>query len=408
LFLITIAVLAPLLANHKPLYVSYKGNSLFPAFSFKNNLAIKVNGREEILQYDIIDWKKLNCDKIIFAPIAYSPSKTDYANADYVSPNGKQYFTQMNGQPVEIPPRFKHWLGTDKLGRDVLSGLIHGTRISLAIGILSMALSALIGIFLGAIAGYFGDYQLKISKGIFWMLIPGLIAGYFYAFELRSFILKDSLQDSTLQFLFQFLLSILIFAFVMTLFSLTGKLLNTFSFFNKPVSIKTDSLVSRLIEILISLPGLILIVSIAAITKPSIINLILLIGITSWTDIARLTRAEFLKLRNIEFIEAARALGFNRRRIIFRHALPNGIAPAFIAIAFGIASAILAESGLSFLGIGVPQDVVTWGSLLAQGRENFSAWWMVVFPGFAIFITVTVFNLVGEGLRDALDPKLRS
>src|SRR6185436_6325668 len=102
-----------------------------------------------------------------------------------------------------------------------------------------------------------------------------------------------------------------------------------------------------------------------------------------------------------------RALGYNRRRIIIRHVLPNGVAPALIAIAFGIASAILYESALSFLGIGVPQDIVTWGSMLANGRENFNAWWLVIFPGCAIFITVTVFNIFGEGLRDALDPKLR-
>lgn len=100
-------------------------------------------------------------------------------------------------------------------------------------------------------------------------------------------------------------------------------------------------------------------------------------------------------------------MGFSTLRIIFKHALPNAMAPALITIAFGIAAAILIESGLSFLGIGVPQDIVTWGSLLAAGKENFSAWWLVIFPGFAIFITVTAYNLIGEALRDAMDPKLR-
>ncbi|HKR03376.1 MAG TPA: ABC transporter permease [Bacteroidia bacterium] len=403
-----IALLAPVIANEKPLYVSYKGYSLFPAFSFKTNLLLKINDTEEHLQYDLVEWKKLKCDKIIFAPVAYSPSKTDYTNADYVSPNGEQVFINEKGVPEKMPVQFKHWLGTDKLGRDVLAGLIYGTRISLTIGIFSMAIAAFIGIMLGAMAGYFGDTQLKISRGVSWMLMAGLIIGFFYAFQLRSFTIKDSLQNSIITFLFQFLLSLVIFAFVLTLFYFAGKLLNVFSFFNKQVFIKADSAVCRLIEILSSLPVLILIISIAAITRPSLINLVLLIGFTFWTDIARLTRAEFLRLRNLEFIEAARVLGFKRRRIILRHALPNGVAPALIAIAFGIASAILSESALSFLGIGVPQDVVTWGSLLASGRENFSAWWMVVFPGCAIFITVTVFNIFGEGLRDALDPKLRS
>lgn len=411
IFLIIIAVFAPLIANEKPLYVSYKGNSLFPAFSLKKNVVIKFYNEmpgkkevtEELLQYDLVDWKKLQCDKIIFAPITYSPSKSDYVNADYVAPDGEQFFSGKK----EMPSRFKHWLGTDKLGRDVLSGLIHGTRISLTIGILSMAIAAMIGIFLGAMAGYFGDYLLKTSRGVFWMIVLGMIVGYFYAFQIRSFVLTDSLQASTLLFLSQFLFSLLIFAFVLVVFYSFGKLLNRVSFLSKPVFIKVDAIVSRAIEILISLPRLILIISIAAIARPSLINLMIIIGLTSWTDIARLTRAEFLKLRNLDFIEAARALGYSGMRIIFRHALPNGIAPALVAIAFGIASAILIESSLSFLGIGVPQDVVTWGSLLAQGRENFNAWWLVIFPGLAIFITVTVYNLIGEGLRDAMDPKLK-
>ena len=408
IFLAIVALLAPVIANEKPLYVSYKGFSLFPAFSFKNNVRIKSNAGEELLQYNLVDWKKLKCDKIIFAPVPYSPSKTDYANADYVSPGGEQFLAGTNGEPEKMPARFKHRLGTDKLGRDVLSGLIYGTRISIAVGIFSMAIASLIGIFLGAIAGYFGDYDLRISRGIFWMLIAGMIAGYFYAFELRGFKLRDALQTSTIAFLFQFLISILVFIFITTVFYFAGKLLNTISFFNKQVFIKADSIVNRLIEILSSLPLLILIISIAAITRPSLINLVLIIGLISWTDIARLTRAEFLKLRKMEFIEAARALGYSRKRIIFRHALPNGIAPALIAISFGIAGAILVESSLSFLGIGVQPDAVTWGTLLAAGRENFSAWWLVIFPGCAIFITVTVFNIFGEGLRDALDPKLRS
>ncbi|MFI5220335.1 MAG: ABC transporter permease [Bacteroidia bacterium] len=397
IFLVVIALLAPLIANEKPLYVSYIGNGLFPAFSFKKQIVI--NNGSEIISYETTDWKKLKCDKIIFAPIPWSPLTTDYANADYVAPGHEQ-----GSKPV----KFRHVLGTDKLGRDVLTGLIHGTRISLTIGILSMAIASLIGIFLGAMAGYFGDEGIKTTRGIFWMIVIGIAAGYFYAFQTRSFVLKDALQESTLMFLFQFIISIVIFAFVLMLFYLLGKLLSSVSFFSKKVFIKVDSIVSRTIEILISLPILILIISIAAIARPSLINLMIIIGLTFWTDIARLTRAEFLKLRNIEFIEAARSLGYSKRRIIFRHALPNGIAPALVAISFGIASAILAESALSFLGIGVPQDMVTWGSLLAQGRENFNAWWLVIFPGFAIFITVTVYNLIGDGLRDALDVKLKS
>ena len=134
----------------------------------------------------------------------------------------------------------------------------------------------------------------------------------------------------------------------------------------------------------------------------------LIIGLISWTSIARFTRAEFFRTRSLNYIEASRALGFSERRIIFKHALPNSIAPVFVAIAFGVAVAIITESSLSFLGIGVPDDLVTWGALLRAGQERFTAWWMVVFPGTAIFLTVTIFNLIGDALRDATDPKLKN
>ena len=131
-------------------------------------------------------------------------------------------------------------------------------------------------------------------------------------------------------------------------------------------------------------------------------SLILIIGLTSWTEIARLVRAEMLKTRESEFMQSAEASGISMTRQIFRHALPNVLAPALTAITLGAASAILIESGLSFLGVGVPADVVTWGSLLNEGRQNFDAWWLVAFPGFAIFITVASLNLLGDALNEML------
>jgi peptide/nickel transport system permease protein len=132
-----------------------------------------------------------------------------------------------------------------------------------------------------------------------------------------------------------------------------------------------------------------------------------IIGLTGWVNIARLTRAQFLQVRSYDYVAAARSLGYSNNRIMFRHILPNAIGPILIPAAFGVAGAILAESGLSFLGIGVPAESITWGSLLAGARSNMAAWWLVIMPGMAIFITVTLYNLLGDGLRDALDPKLR-
>ena len=168
-----------------------------------------------------------------------------------------------------------------------------------------------------------------------------------------------------------------------------------------------DNVISRLIEVMICFPTFILILALAAlIEQRSIFHVMIIIGVTSWTGVARLIRAEFLKHRELEYAEAARALGIPTRRIIFRHILPNAIAPVLVAATFGIASAILVESSLSFLGIG-DITVPSWGETLNAGRLEGKAW-LILSPGLAIFFVVTVFNLVGEGLRDALDPKLRS
>lgn len=402
IFFVLITILAPVISNDRPLYLKYKGHHFFPAFSFSEKYVI---GGEE-LQLDITDWKHLNAEKIIFAPVSYSPGKKDFLNADYKNPSDEQFFRNKDGSVEEMPSQFRHWLGTNKTGEDVLSGLIHGTRISLLVGVLSMLFAGFLGLLLGSIAGYFSDNELKTTRGMLYTFVLGLVVAWFYAFHVRSYILLDTLQKGTFSFIMQFMLSILILIIVCIVFYFLGKIIGRISFFRKEVFIKADSIISRLIEILISLPRIIIIVTIAAIAKPSLLNLAVIIGITSWTGIARLVRAEMLKVREFDYITACRSLGYKSFRIIFRHALPNAIAPALVAIAFGIASAILIESSLSFLSIGVPPEIVSWGTMLAQGKEYFNAWWLVVFPGIAIFLLVMAFNLLGDVLRDKLDKKL--
>jgi peptide/nickel transport system permease protein len=169
-----------------------------------------------------------------------------------------------------------------------------------------------------------------------------------------------------------------------------------------------DMLASRLIEVVMCIPTLVLILALVAfVEKPSIWKTMAIIGLTGWTGIARLARAEFLRLRSSEFVMAARAAGAGPLRIMLRHILPNALAPVLVPITFGIASAILIESSLSFLGFGPPPPSVSWGSLLNDARSNLQMWWLVVFPGVAIFLTVLSYNLVGEGLQEATDPRLR-
>jgi peptide/nickel transport system permease protein len=224
------------------------------------------------------------------------------------------------------PPDSQHLLGTDDLGRDVLSRMIHGARVSLLVGILATALSLLVGGSLGALAGYYG----------------GAI----------------------------------------------------------------DWVVSRLIEIVLCFPFVFLVLGIVALFRPSLWTILIALAITQWTTEARFIRAEFLRIRELEYTQAARASGARDPRIIFRHLLPNALAPVLVSASFGVASAILIESALSFLGFGVAVPTASWGSILAVAQDFIDhAWWLALFPGLAIFLTVAAFNLIGDRLRDALDPR---
>jgi ABC-type dipeptide/oligopeptide/nickel transport system permease subunit len=168
-----------------------------------------------------------------------------------------------------------------------------------------------------------------------------------------------------------------------------------------------DQVISRVIEVVIVFPAFFLILAIVALVGPSIFVIMLVIGLTGWTTVARLVRGEVLRQRSIEYVLAARALGASHLRALFLHALPNSLSPALVAVPFGISSAIIIEASLSLLGYGVKVPTPSWGELLAQARANYELWWLIVFPSLAIFVTVTLFNQVGNGLRDAMDPKLR-
>ncbi|MCL4456110.1 MAG: ABC transporter permease [Nitrospirae bacterium] len=170
---------------------------------------------------------------------------------------------------------------------------------------------------------------------------------------------------------------------------------------------KIDALLMRFVDIMLAFPTFFLILAVIAIVEPSISTIMIIIGLTGWMDVSRLVRAEFLTLKERDFIAAAQALGASDPRLIFRHIIPNALSPVFVAATFGIAGAILTESGLSFLGLGVQPPEPSWGNILTSGKDNITvAWWLSLFPGIAILITVLSYNLVGEGLRDALDPRL--
>ena len=408
--LVVIALFAPYLANERPLYAVYKGETIYPAFASekqKDSIFNSDGEFERVLQYDITDWRTLEYEKVIWAPIKYDQKFVDKYNRNYRSPWDKQRYKNSEGKITEIPTKFRHVLGTDNIGRDLAAGLIHGTRISLLVGLISMGIASIIGIILGALAGYFGDTKLKMSRSKYIFTLIGIFMGIFYGFGERKYAIADGFGKDITSGLIELLISIIVIIGTVYIFRIVSRFFN-FGYFKNEVKVPIDSFVSRGIELLNSIPRLLLIITLTSVVAQSIWIVMVIIGLTSWTGIARFTRAEFLRIRSLEYVQAAQSLGFSSIRTIFKHALPNALAPVLVSIAFGIASAILIESGLSFLGIGVDPETVTWGSLLNGGRSNIDAWWLIIFPGIAIFMTITIYNTIAEAMRDALDPKLKS
>ena len=225
-------------------------------------------------------------------------------------------------------PSAMHPFGTDQLGRDVLSRMLSGARVSLAVGFVSVGIATVIGLVIGAAAGYHG----------------GLV----------------------------------------------------------------DGMIMRLVDLMLVFPSFFLLLAVLAFLPPSIWTIMAVIGLTSWMRVARLVRAEFLTLKEREFVLWSQSIGASGFRVIWRHILPNALGPVLVAMTLGIPAAILTESGLSFLGLGVQPPYATWGNILNEGKDAIEiAWWLSFYPGLAILVTVLSYNLLGEGIRDALDPRLR-
>lgn len=384
------ALLADFIANDKPLLAKVDGVWYFPVLK-QYSVDLGWSGWPGNLS--MADWRNLEYETVIWPPIPYLARNLDHKQRSVGPFDGQESL------------RWRHWLGTDDLGRDILAGMIHGTRVALSVGMVAMGIAGLIGILLGSLAGFFGDNKLSTSRIGLWLNLGFLIPAIFYGFVLRSYALSET--EGIFAFMGQVGLSILIFTAVMVLANLIAIPLKRVAFLGKQVKLPVDLIISRLIELMVTFPKLFLIIAIVAVTRPSIIMVMVVIGLTSWTGIARFIRAELLSIRSREYIEAARAMGYSNMRLLFRHALPNGLQPVVITLAFGMAAAILVETTLSFLGLGVSAETVSWGALLSKARETPGDWWLAVFPGLGIFLSITSLNLIGEGLTDALDPRLK-
>lgn len=392
---VMIALLAPILANDKPLICKYKNNWLFPAFSWKHTITVN----DTLLYYNMGQaWKRLDADMILFSPCAYSPNTIDADNAPRKSPFGEQVFTDQYGTLTPLPFAFRHWLGTTQNGQDVLSMLIYGTRIAISVGFFSMLIAALVGVSLGAFAGYFTNHGLRIGPLQFLALLTGIFFTYFYCCIIRGDKLAEAFNEGGIWLILRLLF--LCYVALKTI----GGMIWIAGYLEKKLKIKTrfrfpiDTLVSRCIEVLNSVPSLLLIIALSAMARPSYSLLIIIIGGLSWTQIARLTRAEYLKAKNLEYVIAGKALGMRNGRIMFRHILPNVMPVILVQLMFGMGSAVLAEASLSFIGVGIPADSASWGSLLNEGHDHFSSWWLVLFPGLCIFLLMLLYNKIATAL----------
>lgn len=392
-FLFT-ALFAPYLANNLPLYAKYKGQHCFPAFNEDGN--IMADGKKVF--YVDVNWKEEENTFKIFSPVAWSPGYLDYPNADYASPFDNQVLI-VDGSEKPLPYFQRHYLGTDKLGRDVLSGIIHGTRSSILTGLLAMFIAGIIAVFTGSISGYFRNDGLKISWASLIVSILSIPAFYLYVFELQRFNWNENLFLQSLKTIF-------IIALIAFLAWIIIKLLKLIPLLKKKISFPADSLITRITELITAMPRLILILTLGALFKPSLLSLALIIGLTSWTEMSRLLRASIMSEKEKGYVEGAKVMGFSPVYIIRKHILPNAITPMMVALTFGISATIMAESSLTFLGIGLPSETISWGSLLAQSKENFQAWWLAVFPGLAIFITVYSLNKTADAIQRFNNPRL--
>jgi peptide/nickel transport system permease protein len=298
-------------------------------------------------------------------------------------------------QPEEVPALGIYLLGTDELGRDVFSRMLQGAWVSLTVGFVAVGISVAIGILLGGLAGYYGQRYLLVAHLAMLLFVIAVVATAIAQMWMTTLLLLVFSVAAGSWFLLQHRQSP-----------------HSQSVWLRWLwwpTMRIDTLIIRAVDIMLCFPSFFLILTVVALLPPSIYNIMAVIGLTSWMGTTRFVRAEFLSLREQDFVAAAKALGISDMRIIFRHVMPNAVAPVLVSATLGIASAMLTEAGLSFLGFGVPPPHATWGNILSDGRAYiFDAPWLTFAPGLVILVVVLAFNLFGEGLRDILNPKLRA
>lgn len=370
IFLLMVGLLAfvgPWIANERPFRCTLDGKTYYPIFSGVSEATLSVAHPA----HSPVKWNSTAFEKIWRAPVPYSYHTLDLETGALVSPVGTQ----------KSKGRFRHWLGTDTLGRDVLAGMIRGCRVSLLIGLGAMLLATCIGVPLGAISAYWGNTAWRISYGQLLCILISIVAGVWVWF------IPIPLIASWLATLIITIFMILILWRSMQ----TGR---------QRIPVPLDQVIMGSVSIIDGFPALFLILVIVAILPvKGWVVLMLTIALLRWPSMARYMRAEVFRMREMNFVKAAQVLNLSSFHILFRHVIPFAFRPVMISFIFGVSSAILAESSLSFLGIGLPAEEMNWGRLLAQSRNHFDAWWLVLLPGSAIFLTLLSLYTIGNAYQ---------
>lgn len=388
-FLLFLALARDILANGRPLWCKINGQRYWPGLRTvwadeHKPYGIRIlDSLEENQQ-----WQRFRYEAAFFAPIPFSPG--DYIRNPSVS------FSKPGENHPGFPPGFRHWLGTDEQGRDVAAALVAGARVAVFTGALAMAIALGIGLLLGAVAGYFGDDRLRLPRGVIWLNMLGLPFASMYAYFIRA----DAISRHAAV---PWGMEVIVFVLILLIFNVLYFALRRLPYLRKPVSVPADILIMRLAEVFNSIPRMILLIVVATLApKQSLWVLIAVIGALSWTGVAKFVRSELLRVRELEYVTAARGLGYSEWRILLRHALPNALRPALIAFSFGVGGAIVLEASLTFLGFGGNSfRGVSWGSLLLSMKGHEKIWWVGLPAGLIIAFTVIALNTIGEQMNNA-------
>jgi peptide/nickel transport system permease protein len=350
-----VALLAGLLTNDRPLVAGVEGAVTFPVFG----------GMPETR-----DWSATEMEWAIWPPIRYRAGRLGEERGENLLP--------------PLSPGSdggRHWLGTDSVGRDLAAGLVAGSRVAVVVGLGSLIIALTIGLPLGAVAGYFGNDGLRLPLGPVIGMVTAVLVGAVYLFASLGVALPAWGAIP------------LGMGLIALLGWTLGRVLGWIPVLRTRVAVPLDRVVMTLLELFGSIPGLVFLLALLTyLGRPGLLTVVVVIGLLGWTAIARFLRAELLRIRELPYIRAARVGGVGELRILTHHALPNALAPVAVTAAFLVGGSVLLESMLSFLGIGVPADQVSWGSILQESRSHPTAWWLAVFPGVLLSLTVLACN----------------